>query len=355
MARLTLQEFTNFWAYYRGETHQMDAVGELWRKMPVSLLDSESDWVQKYRSGAEEFKPISVINDAGLALIKAFEGLRLESYICPAGFLTVGYGSTGEHVYPGQVITEKEAEELLRTDLWRFEDVVSCSVTVPLTDNEYAALVSFSFNVGCGAFKDSTLLRRLNDGEPKGRVFAEELPRWDKANGEPLEGLARRRKAEVDLALGSNEPPVFPTKEELPRFTPDASFEQYVTPHVQYGEIALWQDARRFTSQQQCDTALEICEFLEEAREHFGGAPIIITSGYRPPAINAAVGGAESSEHLYDAEDTGAIDWYLDGIGLFGLQDWCLSTWPYSTGKGAPKGFIHTGIRNTRPKIVWNY
>ena len=333
----------------------MDAVGELWRKMPVSLLDSEADWILKYRSGPVEPKTISVINDAGLELIKAFEGLRLESYICPAGYLTVGYGSTGEHVYPGQTITEQEAEELLRTDLWRFEDAVSCNVAVPLTDNEYASLVSFSFNVGCAAFKDSTLLKRLNNGEPKGRVFSEELPRWDKANGEPLAGLTRRRQAEVDLALGASSPAAFPAKKELLPFTPDSPYEQYVTPHIQYGEIALWEEARKFTSQSQCDIAFEICEFLEEAREHFGGAPIIITSGYRPPAVNAAVGGAESSEHLYDAEDTGAIDWYLDGIGLFGLQDWCLATWPYSTGKGAPKGFVHTGIRKTRPKIVWNY
>ena len=98
-------------------------------------------------------------------------------------------------------IGEPEAERLLRLDLQRFEDSVSKSVKVHLTDNEYAALCSFAFNVGCGAFESSTLLRRLNAGENKGRVFNEELPRWCKANGQTLQGLLNRRNAEIALAL----------------------------------------------------------------------------------------------------------------------------------------------------------
>ena len=107
----------------------------------------------------------------------------------------------GDHVYPGLTIGEPEAERLLRLDLQRFEDSVSKSVKVHLTDNEYAALCSFAFNVGCGAFESSTLLRRLNAGEEKGRVFNEELPRWCKANGQTLQGLLNRRNAEIALAL----------------------------------------------------------------------------------------------------------------------------------------------------------
>jgi len=205
MARLKLEEFTRFFYYYQGETHQMDAVGELWRRMPVDLLEETTDWVVKYRTAPvkeeKEVGAISVINNAGLQLIKEFEGLRLDAYICPAGVWTVGYGSTGDHVYPGQVITEPEAEELLRKDLWRFEDCVSSRVAVGLTDNEYAALVSFAFNCGCGALQESTLLRRLNAGEPKPRVFSEELPKWVRGGGQVLPGLVRRRQAEVDLAL----------------------------------------------------------------------------------------------------------------------------------------------------------
>lgn len=203
MARLTLEAFENFFRYYQGYTHQMDAVGELWRMLPVSLLEQDSDWIVKYRSAPEfpELEPISVINQAGIDLIKRWEGLRLEAYICPAGVVTVGYGSTGDHVYLGMTITEPEAERLLRLDLTRFEDSVSKSVKVTLTDNEYGALCSFAFNVGCGAFESSTLLRRLNAGEPKPRVFSEELPRWSKANGKTLQGLLNRRNAEIELAL----------------------------------------------------------------------------------------------------------------------------------------------------------
>ena len=202
MARLTLEEFTAFFQWYQGETHQMDAVGELWRMMPVSLLEQDANWIVKYRSGPEPApEPISVINQAGLDLIKRWEGLRLDAYICPAGVWTIGYGSTGEHVYPGQTITEVEAERLLRVDLTRFEDSVSKSVKVMLTDNEYGALCSFAFNVGCGAFESSTLLRRLNAGEVKPRVFSEELPRWSKANGQTLQGLLNRRNDEIALAL----------------------------------------------------------------------------------------------------------------------------------------------------------
>ena len=203
MARLTLEEFENFFQYYQGQTHQMDAVGELWRLMPVSLLEEDADWIVKYRSGpAPEPEPISVINQAGIDLIKRWEGLRLEAYYCSAGVITIGYGSTGDHVYAGLTITEQEAEDLLRKDLWRFEDAVSSKVKVGLTDNEFAALVSFSFNVGCGAFESSTLLHRLNAGEPKERVFNEELMRWTKANGQTLQGLVNRRQAEIDLAFG---------------------------------------------------------------------------------------------------------------------------------------------------------
>lgn len=139
------------------------------------------------------------------------------------------------------------------------------------------------------------------------------------------------------------------------RFTPDAPFDHQVTPHIQYGEIALWSENRRFKFQSQCDIALELCRFLETARAHFGGTPIIITSGYRPPSVNAAVGGSPQSEHLYDRADTGAIDWYLKHVNIYTLQEWCLSNWPYSTGKGAPMGFVHTGMRTGRPRVSWTY
>ena len=133
----------------------------------------------------------------GIALIKEFEGCRLDTYICPAGVPTCCVGHTGPEVRMGQTYTMSQCEELLRNDLNRFEKAVCDLITVPLDQEEFDATVSFAFNCGSGALADSTLRRRLNGGESKPKVFAEELPRWT-SGGMP--GLIRRRDAEVKLA-----------------------------------------------------------------------------------------------------------------------------------------------------------
>lgn len=136
------------------------------------------------------------VNKAGLDLVKQFEGLKLKAYTCPAGVLTIGYGSTGAHVKPGMVITEAQAEDLLRSDLRRFEDFVAANCT-PATDNQFSALVSFAFNVGEGALKDSTLRRMHMEGNHAGA--ADQFKRWNKGGGRELPGLTRRRAAEAQL------------------------------------------------------------------------------------------------------------------------------------------------------------
>lgn len=139
------------------------------------------------------------INRAGLELIKSFEGLKLKGYLCPAGIPTIGYGHTGAGVRVGQVITEAQAEELLRADLRRFEDAVFKLVGYHATDNQFAALVSFAFNVGAGegGLKTSTLLRKHNAGDYAGAKA--EFARWNRAGGRVLPGLTRRRAAEASL------------------------------------------------------------------------------------------------------------------------------------------------------------
>jgi hypothetical protein len=139
-----------------------------------------------------------------------------------------------------------------------------------------------------------------------------------------------------------------------PAFTPGSPFSYKITPNVAYGEITLQSEARRFQRQHQCDTAVLLAQFVQRARD-FYGRPAIITSGYRPPKINAQVGGASRSEHLYDRPDTGAIDFYIDGIPVIQLQRWADERWPYSLGYGAPKGFIHLGMRPGRPRVRWDY
>lgn len=137
------------------------------------------------------------INHAGLALLKSFESLQLKAYLCPAEKWTIGYGSTGPHVKAGMVITEQEAERLLSVDLSRFEQAVEQTITVPLTDNQFSALVVWAFNIGVNAFKGSTLVKMLNAGDYE--AVPTQLMRWNKANGKELPGLTRRRKAEADL------------------------------------------------------------------------------------------------------------------------------------------------------------
>lgn len=136
------------------------------------------------------------ISDDGVRLIKEFEGLYLKAYRCPAGVLTIGWGST-EGVREGMEITREEAERMLLGELSRFEDAVNRLVTVPLTQHQFDALVSFSYNVGARALEHSTLLRKLNDGDYN--AVPAELGRWVRGGGRVLPGLVRRRKAEALL------------------------------------------------------------------------------------------------------------------------------------------------------------
>ena len=136
------------------------------------------------------------VNAAGVALIKNYEGLHLVPYLCPAKVWTVGYGHT-RTVRPGMKITAAQAEQLLADDLHGAARTVSRLVAVPLTDNQFAALASFTFMVGMANFESSTLLRLLNRG------WYEQVPaqlmRWNRAGGETLGGLSRRRAAEARL------------------------------------------------------------------------------------------------------------------------------------------------------------
>lgn len=136
------------------------------------------------------------VNAAGLALIKDYEGLHLKPYLCPAKIWTIGYGHT-RTVRAGMVITSAQAEALLEEDVQLAERAVARLVQVPLNDNQFAALVSFVFNVGTANFENSTLLKLLNRGWYE-QVPAQ-LTRWNRAGNEVLGGLARRRAAEARL------------------------------------------------------------------------------------------------------------------------------------------------------------
>lgn len=140
--------------------------------------------------------------EKGLALIKNFEGLRLDAYICPAGVPTIGYGTTkvnGQAVKVPSTITESQANDYLKSDVKTFEQAVNSAVTVPVTQNQFDALVSFTYNLGPGNLRSSTLLKKLNAKDYAGA--ADEFPKWNKSGGKELAGLTRRRNAERDLFL----------------------------------------------------------------------------------------------------------------------------------------------------------
>jgi len=139
------------------------------------------------------------ISENGLDLIRGSEGLSLKAYVCPAGILTIGYGHTGKDVTPHLVITQDQANQLLRQDVARFETSVNELVTVPMTQGMFDALVSFAYNLGAGALQSSTLLKKLNAGDKAGA--ADEFLRWNKANGQVLKGLTVRRESERVLFL----------------------------------------------------------------------------------------------------------------------------------------------------------
>jgi len=138
------------------------------------------------------------ISTAGIELIKSFEGVKLEAYQDQVGVWTIGYGHTAD-VRPGSQITPAEARGLLEVDEGRVSEGVCRLVTRPINQNQFDALVCFSFNLGLGALKRSSLLSKVNAGDFKGA--ADEFLKWTKAGGKELPGLVRRRKAERELFL----------------------------------------------------------------------------------------------------------------------------------------------------------
>lgn len=137
-------------------------------------------------------------NQEGLKLVKSFEGLYLEAYQDPVGVWTIGWGATKD-VRRGMKITVAQAEKMLQDELEKFEVAVANAVKVSINDNQFSALVSFSYNLGARSLSESTLLKLLNEG--KFQEAADQFPRWDKAGGQSLLGLSRRRRAERALFL----------------------------------------------------------------------------------------------------------------------------------------------------------
>ena len=139
------------------------------------------------------------ISQEGLSLIKKFEGVEYNAYKCAAGVWTIGYGHTAG-VKEGDLVCQREAEEILDQDIKEFEGYVKDSVTVDLDQNQFDALVSWVFNLGPANLKASTMLKVLNSSDFDN--VPAQIKRWNKAGGKVLEGLIRRREAEALLFEG---------------------------------------------------------------------------------------------------------------------------------------------------------
>ena len=150
-----------------------------------------------------------------LQLVKHYEGFRAKAYKDPVGIWTVGYGETGWNIGPDTQVTEAEASIRLSNRLLNIATRIGRLVDVGLAPNEMAALLSFIYNVGDGAFAKSTLRKKLNNGADPAEVAAEFL-RWNKAGGRVLLGLKRRRAAESLVFLGGDVDKAIETAEAIP-------------------------------------------------------------------------------------------------------------------------------------------
>jgi len=354
--------FLDLFKYYKALPHQMAALSELEdaiNKANPHILGRDQGWFKTWSQGGKQGD-----YSASLKLIKEFEGCHLTAYPDPLSGgepYTIGYGTTrypgGRRVSRGDKITVIEADMFVRTEIDQIAKKLS--ETVPhwsaMTDGQQSALISFAYNLGTGFYGSNgfeTISKRLRERDWDAVPDAMLLYRNPGTNVEA--GLKRRRIAEGNLWRESM-PKSPPAQQEPAKLTPASPFSSRLTPHITLGEFALGQEARRFDHQHQVDTAAELAAFLERARTAFGNKPVIVTSGYRPPAINRSVGGASGSEHLFNALGVGAVDWYIQGVDIYKLQDWCDKNWPFSVGYGAAKGFVHLGIRAGRPRVRWDY
>jgi len=350
-------KLTDLFKYYKHSTpHQMAAVAELEAellKVAPEIFNRDQPWYKTWQAGGKRNNYGSAIS-----LIKDFEGCHLSAYPDPLhgwDVATIGYGTTryadGRKVQRGDQITVVDANQLLDLEVERIADKLRRTVPYwnEMPANKQSALISFAYNLGadfCGLPGFETISRCLRDRDWAAVPAALELYRNPGSNVEA--GLLRRRRAEGKLWTGEQQ-------QDPLRLSPSSPFNARITPHIRLGEFALDQELRRFDHQYQVDTAAELAAFLERVRTAFGGKPVIISSGYRPRSVNAAVGGASRSEHLYSAPDVGAVDFYLQGVDIYKVQQWCDDHWPYSLGYGAPKGFVHLGMRQGKPRVRWDY
>ena len=361
-APITLEQL---FRYYKELPHQAAAILQLEEDLAHNGYDvamrRDREW---FKTWSQDGKQASL--KAADRLIKEFEGCHLSAYPDPLSGgepWTIGYGTTryagGNPIKRGDKVTVIEADMMLSREIDRIAEKLRVAIPywTEMADEQKSALVSFAYNLGSGFYGApgfETISRCLREKDWAGVPSALELYRNPGSSVEA--GLLRRRKAESALFMQG----VKAAASNSTDLRVDAPFSAHLTPNITLGEFALGEERRRFDRPDQIKVAWYLAAFLEEVRAAFGGKPIIITSGYRPPAVNSAAGGARDSEHLYKP-GCGAVDFYVAGVDTKEVQAWCDKHWPHSVGYGAPKGFVHIGVRSagdnhdSAPRIRWDY
>lgn len=260
----------------------------------------------------------------GIELIKKFEGCRLSAYQCPSGVWTIGYGHTAG-VYKGMTITQQKAEEYLKTDLTKYEKYVEAT-GLTLNQNQFDALVSFTYNCGNGNLKKLVKNRTLSQ-------IAEAILLYNKSNGKVLEGLKRRREAERELFLKSDG-----NETSVKTFSKKRDGNTKLSKNFKVKEFA----CKDGTDEIKIDRT--VVGYLQAARDRFK-APIYINSAYRTPAYNKKIGGASNSYHMQGR----AVDHHAKGkVALMELARFYESIGCRGIIVYPNSGFIHIDSRTTK-------
>ena len=288
------------------------------------------------------------ISQVGIDLIKSFEGCVLTAYLCPSNVWTIGYGHTSG-VYQGQAITKEQAEQYLKEDIVRYENYVN-NTGLSLNQNQFDALVSFTYNCGNGNLKKLIENRSLAE-------IADAILLYNKSRGTVLKGLVRRREAERKLFLT----PVnqqSSSNTEVKEIEPIAeSGGNIMVPVHSYskakdGGRKLSQNfqVKEFACNDGSDVIFispELVTILQAIRSHFN-KPVTINSGYRTPEYNKKVGGATQSQHLYGT----AADIAVSGVSPKDVAAFAETLLYNRGGIGIYAGFTHIDTRETKSR--WN-
>lgn len=275
--------------------------------------------------------------NAGLNLIKQFEGCRLTAYKCPAGVWTIGYGHTAG-VISGQTITQEEADKMLVCDVEKYERKVNKYYDrYRWNQNEFDALVSFAFNIG-------SIDQLTANGTRSRAVIAEKILLYNKAGGKVLNGLKRRREAERALFLTPCGKTSGTCTEQsvrgIVRYSLKADGEKQVSKNFKVKE---------FRCKDGSDTILIDVDFvndkLQKIRDHFK-VPVTINSAYRTESYNKKVGGASKSYHMKGQ----AFDIVVKGISAKDVALYAETLLKNTGGIGVYSNFIHIDSRKEKSR-----